>query len=490
MEIRFYSNFGKKKNSTLLPTTADTSETITGELKAPCDILNPVIRLSRRPLDAVPVFSYAYIPAFARYYFVSDIGWSGGFWEISMQVDALGSWKDSIGNMSCYVSRAADDFNETIIDTCYPVTTDFVSASINMTSTYINKTPTDGCYVLGIIGNANYSASQAGGAVTYYVMTPAQMESLMHYLLSDSFLDNNGFPEQMTAVQQLAQDTAKALINPLQYIVSCTWFPVSYTVLASGSPVGIVLGYWDLGSNHAQGYKMNTVMYQELVYAQMPAHPQAATRGSYLNHAPYTRAAISLPPFGSIPLDLSYINATDYIICDIRVDPVTGKANLRVMKNSSNSVPAHSPIITEVNTMFGIPIQLAQMTPDYLKTGATLITAGIGTMAAAASGNIGGAITTAANGIGSALDNIFPQARVEGISGSFTQNVIVPKLTLQYFNIVEEDNAQFGRPLCETVQLSTLDGYIQCGEAHVDFPCLAPEHDMISEYLLSGFFWE
>lgn len=490
MEIRFYSDFGKKKNSTKIPAVTDIPEVITGELKAPCDILNPVVRLSRRPLDAVPDYCYAYIPVFSRYYFVSNIGWSGGFWEISMEADVLGSWRTDIGNMSCYVTRSASDFTETIIDTQYPVTTDFVTGAVNMSSTYIGKTPTDGCYVLGIVGNANYSASQAGGAVTYYCMTSAQMESLMHYLLSDGFLNNNGFPQQMTATQQLAQDTAKALINPLQYIVSCTWFPVPYTVLSTGSPVGIVLGYWDLGSNHAQGYKMDAVMYSELVYAQMPPHPQAETRGSYLNHAPYTRATISLPPFGSIPIDLSFINAGDYIICEIKVDPVTGKACLRVQKSANSSVPAHSPIITEASAMFGIPIQLAQMTPDYLKSGATLITAGVGAVSAAASGNVGGAITTAANGVGNALSSVFPQARIEGVSGSFTQNTITPKLTIQYFNIVEEDNEQFGRPLCETVQLDTLEGYIQCGEAHVDFPCLSPEHDMISEYLLNGFFWE
>ena len=491
MQIVFYTGFEKRVNSTKKPDSTVNIVSYTGEMRYPFTIENPVFQLKGIPHDVAPAnLTYAYISKLSRYYFVREWRWVDGLWECSLAEDYLASWKDDIGATEAYVLRSASEYNGEVVDRFYPVTTDFVTGAVTMQSTYAHKTPTDGCYVLGILGRLNYSTSQAGGAVTYYVMTPTQMQNLMRYLLSDDFIDAAGFPMQMTTLQQLAHTTAKAFMKPIDYIISCNWFPVN---LAHGNLVGITIGAYDIDTNRAQGYYLDTVWYTEHVYGQIPNHPQAETRGSYLNHAPYTRITVNIPLFGSIPVDDSFINAGDYIHGEIKVDPVTGKGMLRLTKSTSSSISTHSPIIYEANAMVGVPIQLAQIGTDFVGVASTALQSASSVAGNIASGGATGLLNTAESafsGISDALTSIIPQMRTEGLSGSFVAYDLDAKMTIQWFNVTEEDNDEFGRPLCEVRQIDTLTGFIKCADAHIEFPCLLPEKEAVLKYLLSGFFWE
>ena len=67
---------------------------------------------------------------------------------------------------------------------------------------------------------------------------------------------------------------------------------------------------------------------------------------------------------------------------------------------------------------------------------------------------------------------------------------IPPRLTAIHIAVVDEDNTELGKPLCEVRQISTLSGYIKCGEATVDFACFETEKKAILDYMLTGFFME
>lgn len=501
--VDFYIGFEKRTNSTKRPSSGDTAYTISGYLREPCSLENPTINFKEFPANIHPqAYNYCFIPAFSRYYFVNDWTWNNALWECSMTEDYMGSWKNQIGNTRAYVMRSASNYNQDIIDRMYPCTTNFTASVTDMYSSYHATAISGGCYIVGIICNANFSSSQVGGATTYYVLTPTQMSNLMGYLLSSNFAEDIGFSTTWNPLQQLTQDVAKAFINPIQYITSCMWFPQPYTAFTSDSnPRTIVLGYWDCDSNHAQGYRLTSYNYKEIVYSQVPTHPDASTRGRYLNHAPFTRVSISVPPFGTIPIDLSYFNSGEYIICDINIDPLTGKAIMRITKSQDNHVDNHSPVVAEVSAIFGIPIQLSQMTPDYLSAFNTLLgmresyNSNIESQIAKSgyyvdNGIFGNIKSQEVAGIQDAISSVMPTVSSSGVNGSTLMLTTLPKMTSQFFNIVDEDNTEFGRPLCAVKIINTLSGYIQCADADVNYGCLVGEKNKIINYLHTGFFWE
>lgn len=493
MQIEFYTNFRKRENSTKLPTgTAD--KVLTGYLREPCSMENPVFNIKRLSSDDAPdSYVYASIPRFGRKYFVTDWIWNNGLWECHLQEDYLGTWRTYIGATSAYVERSASAFNGAIIDRVYPATTNFNTVNVPLTSSYNGVAPSGGCFVLGIVNNANFAVSQAGGAVTYYAMTVSQMRSLMHYLLGTGFLTDAGFPATPNAAQQLMQDTAKAFINPAQYIVSCMWFPVSATAIGENNATSIVLGYWDLDSNVARGHKLTSFAYTADVEGNIPVHPLAATRGKYLNYAPYTRLTLHIPPFGSIPLDTSFCEIGSFLEARVYVDTITGKAQMRVRIHPDDQHQTSTVVVAEASAMFGVPIQMSQMTPDYFAAFASVLSSSASIASGIMSGVPGAGDLAAIMSIpsaGNALDALMPQERVAGVSGSFLQNILEPTLTAQHFNVVDEDNTEIGRPLCEVRVISTLSGFIKCGEASVDYPCFATEKTRILNYMTQGFYWE
>lgn len=493
MQIDFYSNFSKRENSCKIP-SGSANLTLTGYLRDACSVEHPVFTIERLASDDCPeVYVYARIPRLGRYYFVTDWVWENGVWQCHLEEDYLATWRTHIGATLAYVERSASDYNGAITDKLYPVTTNFNTTTVALSSGYFGVAPTGGCFVLGIVNNANFATSQAGGAVTYYAMTISQMRSLMNYLLGTGFLNDAGFPATTTATQQLTQDTAKAFINPVQYIVSCMWFPISATSIGSATTSNIVLGYWDLDTNVAQGHKVTAFSYTDSITGNIPVHPQASVRGKYLNYAPYTRLTLNVPPFGAIPLDTSYCEIGSYLWARIYVDVITGKAQMQVRIQPDSQHETSQAIVTEASAMFGVPIQIAQMTPDYLSAFSSVVSFAYNVASGVASGVSGQGDLNALlslNSVGNAIDSLMPQTRIEGVSGSFLQNIIPPILTAQHFIVTEEDNLELGRPLCARKTIQSMTGFIKCGEVTVDYPCFLTEKRKIYSYLKSGFFWE
>lgn len=495
MQIHFFSNFKKRINSTKVPLVTDATKVLSGHLKEPCSVMKPVVQIKRPPSDAAPYsYSYAYIGDFARWYFVSDWVWVDGLWECNMTEDVLASFKTDIGNTTAYVERSASDYNGEIIDRVYPATTGFSTNVVNLSNSWHGVSPSGGCFVVGIISRAStYPGTMVGGAVSYYVMTPAQMKSLLNYLLADSFLDDAGFPSNFTPVQQLSHDVAKAMVNPIQYIASCMWFPFSASDLSDNVNRDIQLGYYDVGGNHAQAKNLTVVDLLTYVSGQIPVHPQAPSRGKYLNYTPYTRLTMYVPPFGAIPIDPSYCEIGSYLHCPVHVDPITGKAIMRVVLWENSSHTGNNAIVCERTAMLGVPIQLAQMTPDIIGGMQTAMQAGATIGTAMATGvPLAGDLATLMSlpTIGNAVNHLMPQVDSQGVNGSFVAMAMPPNLTAVHLAVVDEDNTEMGKPLCEVKTINTLSGYIKCGEATVDYACFDDEKKSILNYMTNGFFWE
>lgn len=464
MDIVLYSGVDKRINSTKRPTGVGT--TFSGVLKEGCSVLTPVVLIEAGNLSG---YNYALISAFGRYYYITDIVSINNLWEVHMKVDPMSSNRDLIGALSVYVERADADFDGEVMDNLYPGKTTLEAQDIPISTSWYNVAPSTGTFVLGIIDKTG--GSQAGGAVTYYGFSPAQMRTLMAYLLSNSFLEDNGFASVMTATQQISQDVAKAIVKPFDYIVSCVWFPFSI----AGSSSGVTLGYWDMGDNTFSATKISAYVSAEPFSGTIPAHPQAATRGNYLNHAPFTEIMLRLPPFGVIPINPDYF-VSGALSGHVYVDCFTGKAQLKAQLDGK--------LVAEATAMFGVPIQLSQITPDYIGMIETGINA-IGSLLPGKSQE-----SDAFSSVGNALTAMGAQPSSEGVNGSFINNILVPSVSVKHTLLVDENRTELGRPLCQTRTVNTLPGYIKCASVPDTIPRTQAEKDEIVNMMLGGFFFE
>lgn len=501
MDITFFLNFKKRINSTRIPEedpedpSAYLPYQMTGTLKEPCSILNPVISIQTIPTGngAPTSLSYAYIPAFHRYYFVNDWEWNTGLWTVSMSCDVLASYKDAIGNSSAYIERCAAESNGKIIDKLYPAKDDYTITETRLTTCpWINQDVANGCYVIGIISKS--TAGNTGGAVQYYALTQTQINNLLTYMLNDEFYNNAGFQNNA----QVSRDLAKCLVNPIQYITSCMWFPTSVSSFTLANDTAIQVGPWTtigVGKPITSG----RVGYKQQFDITVPNHPDALTRGEYLNYPPFTSYLCMLPPFGSFMLDPAYMTQYRIVRFEIFVDGITGKASLYVGREGG--VIGTTDFFYQSSALFGVPIQLAQISTDYVKGTSAIInvaTSALSTVGSAITGNIPGAIAgglMTIGSIGNALEAAMPTAISDGVDGSFIafDRLIgsYPSIIAKFTKIVDEDNTEMGRPLCEVRTINTLPGFIRCGDAHVDFAgAFTEEKNRILNFMLSGFFWE
>lgn len=464
--------FAKRENSTKQPTLTD-GKSVSVQLKDETDVTSPTLILnitnSQGQLVQPTIYNYVYIPLFLRYYYIVDWSYINGAWECRCNVDVLASFKTGIGNTSAYVERSAYTNNGNIIDMLYPATTDVVISSPTVSHNWRGVAPSGGAYILGVINNQN---SNHIGAVTYYAMDGAGLNSLFAYLFGNNIY-------QAGSITEIGEDLFKSLFNPFQYIVSCLWLP-GYPSSYGSNTGNVIVGYW---TTNVSAYLVSAITEARYVTAQVPNHPQLS-RGAYLNYAPYTKITLYCPPFGAIPIDPYYTRVGHYLYAKTLVDVATGEAVINVSFRANTSDTWNNKVCATKTARMGVPIQIAQVLSDY--TGSVNSVLGglsSGSILGAISGVLGGAVE-------SAIATQTPQVSTSGSNGSFNTFTDEPALVVEHYKIADEDNADLGRPLMSTRTLSSIPGFIKCAEAHFSGNCFENERAKIDNYLVSGFFYE
>lgn len=483
----------KRENSTKRPTAAQIAAgaSFSCTLLDDTSLMNPVFKLS---IGSNPIgYNYCYVSDFNRYYFITDISSNQNFWYISCKCDVLASFKTEIGAQSHYVLRSASAYDEYISD-------GFYGCKVNEIATILPSSGplwwnTNHSYVVGIVGYAP-NTSQQVGSVTYYQMDDIGLYNFVYYLMHDvgSYCHITTAPYTDVGVQE-------ALINPIQYIVSCValpvGFPASYT-----APSDINFGYYNWQIQGSGKYRVlqlgETVT--ETGTITIPKHPQRETRGKYLNGAPFSSYTFHLGPFGDIPLDpADYIDA-DNLRYSILYDMCQGMGRLAVG-------PAITGNTNIVNMSYcgcakvGADVQLAQAINNPLtaelswETGLNNVLAtGIGSgLSPATVGNMLKAQNVLQETYVDAVRNKFPTCCGKGSPGSFLSFKDADfgcYLVAKFMTVVDENLAEIGRPLCQTKQINTLSGYILCQMADAQITGTADEAELINNYLNSGFYYE
>lgn len=485
LNIKFW-NFAKKNNSTKIP--AGNWTELSCELKDDCNMLAPVLRIRNAAMSLS--WNYCYMPGFGRYYFINDWKWVGGCWEAYCSIDALASWKTELGTESMYILRrdSTTDFDSLITDTMYPATNDYSTQETVIAGSWAGSI-SQGVYIVGIISADDNN--NPVGAVSYYAMTSAQFGDLKDMLFSDQNLYKMGLTDALgqMIVNDMSKEIFKTMYNPYQYIVSCTWFPFSITSFVHGNlETTLKIGWWEYQlSNYpvfAQQLDFHNV--EDMI---IPAHPQAAARGDYLNYSPYTSITV-YGRFGTVALDTSKVKAGWLLNFSYYVDAISGQCRAEITAwDDSLQSPT---VVTLANRTFmlGVPIQLSQVGIDYLAGALATVDTAAGVMRGIRYADAGLALSSAAHGVYNTIQSKMPVVETSGANGSFLTPYKLTRVCCHFYKIVPEDLAHKGRPLCAIRQLNTLSGYFLCADGEFDIPCTEEERGIIAGFLTSGMFWE
>ena len=479
MNVTLYK-FSKRLNSTAQPAPSS-GTSFTCELKDETSFINPILKF--RPdhltsgLFSPSAYNYASIVYWQRYYYITDWKYINGLWECYLTVDVMASFKSEIGNTSSYIIRSASQYNGDISDSFYPATTVCAITKQQISSDIYHTTIPSGCFVVGIINKSQNTNKM--GAVVYYALSGQDMGNLMNYLFSDSI-----YQQANISSAEITDGLYKSLVDPFQYISSCMWFPVPTSTLGSTTET-ITVGYWNTNITGT----VVTYVTKEIGFKSNSAiarHPQIA-RGAYMDHAPYTKLTAYYPPFGEIPIDTTYLQygANNYLYGKMFIDFITGLADCYItITNGYDTDTTADPYkyMTMRSGQIGVPIQISQVMTDYLST----LQNGVGALTNLFTGNLGGAF----NNIVSGVQNSMPKVSSMGANGSLIEIITPPYLIVEHYQVVDENLTEFGRPLCNTRTISTLSGFIQCGEDDHSFSGTKSENEEINRNLKNGFFYE
>lgn len=109
--------------------------TVSGELKYNTSLMNPTINIE----TSIDDFNYCYIQEFKRYYYVSDIsysGSSGNIKTISLKEDVLMTWKDYIRESEGVIERNENQYNLYIPDNELPTSAKPRKQTINFPNSF------------------------------------------------------------------------------------------------------------------------------------------------------------------------------------------------------------------------------------------------------------------------------------------------------------------------------------------------------------------
>ena len=482
MTITLYQ-FTKRQNSTKQPTNLTPHVDVTVYLKEPCDEFKPVFQLETQSAD-----TYNYVKWGSRYYWITSKTYiTSDILEIHCTKDLFATFKSDIGSSTQYILRSSYQQNGNIIDNLYPIVTDRPSGYESVVKLADMWDAKNGFYVVGIICSAQSGQSINNrlrrGSVVYLILTVAQARTM-----ADQFNQLSGFLSS---------------VRPADFLVSFTYIPIPMTssiaVASPGSPahihIGSSVGGWDLDVDDC--IPVSDVLSANGIYTYAPSpasvslsgHPDAATRGQYLNYPPYTNLTAYLGPFGIVNLTHLDTSYTGYgsLYYNFTIDLCTGQAIFRFY---DGTIPTDltGATVSRIGRL-GVPIQLVTSTYGNLSSTISAIGSAIGMIGGIATGNAALAGSSAAGFVGSAAASMTPKTDSVGSNGSFAE-LYRPYILCQFMKVTDADAADRGYPTCQMGTISSYPGYIMTSDC--DIALMASDAEIISvrNQMNAGFFYE
>ena len=472
----YFFQMSKRKNSTGQPLLTN-GKKITCKLMDTTGILNPGLTIDGRNLgtNEPEGWNYAYIPDFGRYYWVNDWAYISGLWRCSLSVDVLASWKTEIGSTATYIYRmdtgnAFSDF----VDNLFPYSTYNEHASgigVNPYATNIY----DGTFVLGLTGQGG-----GVGGITYIAMSVSNFTSLTHAMYSN--------PTWM-GISDISQNLQKALINPLQYIHSCMWFPEAYTNIPGTVMTSLDFAWWNFAGI---GFKRLDASAGGTWWAKqfsipVPKHPAYSTYGREMLLSPATRYTCVIQPFGQWNIDPLDLVNTSNMQCAFLCDFITGQAFLQIGAYEYDGDQWNTKWFDTRQAQIGVPIAINQMSSNALGAIGGVLGA-VGGIATTAMGNPLGLLSVASSTADIAA-SVAPKSSTQGTTGNTAFYNLQPRIMAEFLMPGQRSHVLYGTPLNAPGTPSSSSGYVKCA-GNFAGPCTDSERTMINDFMENGFFYE
>lgn len=469
MDIYLYQCY-KDINSTKRPTGGLRVEAV---LKAPSDLLSPLLRFETQ----YTAYNYVYIPAFSRYYFIDGWEYAQPNWIARLSVDMLASFKEFIGNSRQYVLRAASAYNGSVIDRMYPLLISKSSETSTPSGSVWWDDLRDGMYIVGIIGKGAILDTVESGVITYYAMDATAFQNFR----SNVFDDTLAFYKRNGSFGDVTDEIARMLVDVFQYIASCVFVPYNPTGVSVDN---IGVGFWSWSKPSGSVCKRVSIFNSYFFNSSIaiPKHPQSS-RGAYLN-AIAASHTLTIPGVGTVDLDANALADADSVQVVLSGDAYSGSGKCKISAVKGSGAEQSIIQLYNIPVNIGVPITLAN---SERATG-SLLNSAVNVASSLVSGNYLTALGGAVEGVTSAPKQ---QSNLIGSNGSFAMLRELLVLNSVFETVADEMLERFGRPLCESRVLNTLQGFVQCQDAHIEIgTAMQPELEGIESFLNGGFYYE
>lgn len=467
LTVNFWS-FSKKANSTAQP-SGTPSRAVTCSLKSDSGILSPVLEIGLGMSFDPHSLNYAQIPAYSRYYYVTDWQWSQGLWLCSLEVDPLASYKSNIGSASKYILRAASDYDPDIVDNFYPAQEHVNVSWSNYSFPWYNNF-SNGRFILGVINGSGMSLT---GTTEYYILTAAELKDFMTYLFPQSLID-------WQSLNGMEESIYKSIYDPLQFIVSCKYFP--FTLGGIETDVQISFGQF-VSTKYAEPLgKPDTWPVFQHDYSLPTGW---LSRDARDRSEPFCDIFFWLNPFGIIRLSTSDFTLTDTVRVRITPDMISGEATIQIFALISTS----EVLVAQQTAMIGFDVNLTAINKDAASAAASIISG-----AAMAGAELAGGMPpiSALTAAGDAYISLTRPSISHSSRGTPSIGMLdgSSRLYSRRHTFADSHVSEFGRPLYKVRTISSLSGYVKCGDGDISLPAFPEESNAVSEFLKGGFYYE
>lgn len=446
-EIVLY-HFSKRKNSTKRPIGQGTE--VPCLLKTATTFQSPIFIL-QRPMNDMLQFNYCKWAD--HYYFIdSTTSINAGQTEITCTEDVLATYKNEIGEYTCFIERSS---NQTTLanDSMYIPTNDWVLSTRNvthkekiMTDTYSRQ------YIIRVVSRT--------GVASYYIKGK-ELNKLLDFMYTES---------NFTDVIQDA--ITKLMFDPFKYIVDLKWVPFVESAFKSGNDEAIQLGFWDSGVV-AKRIDEDTVVNFSYSFAfDNPLY--AITDFRYYNSS-FSNYFIKLPFIGVVALNPYKIDASVNAL--YQFDATSGLCNVFLQSKKV--------VFASYQLQLSVPVQIGYASTNI----AQLATSAVSLVGAGLQGNIAQGVSA---GIDAGRSITAPEVSMLGTVGNISNilnNQILEFNSYACTSIVP-DGASEGFVNGTIRSISGLTGFVKCRNASIEISGFTGDHEAVNNYLNSGFYYE
>ena len=455
MEIRLYTNFNKKINSTKRPTGNYTTKQV--RLKEETSVMSPTFLLS----DYDVGYNYLYVPKWGRYYFINDVTLNiNSLWEVQCTFDSLATYKSNIGNTTTFIERTSDlrHIDEFLKDNA-------ISADERVTVVTSNETevfPSASVYVLRVMGRGSTHG------IGTFIINYNDMKNIFSGVWGN--VDEGSITDYITALANLY------INDPSQYIVGVYRSPIGITTyLDNGTDDQTIY----IGGHQTSLKAIRVDTAQTLIFGGKILAKPISTYTDFRKFDPaFTRYQMYIPTIGTVNLPNEIIDTE--LKMTLCADLFTGDLTFMLYSNGDIVATYNSNCYASVS----VGVQNGSAGTSIL-TSAVATGIGIATMNPTLT-----MLPAVINGTKSILS---PPASVIGTQGSIGAVETYPNIII---TCIQKESAEspievYGKPCDKNLKISNVSGYIKCQNASIgNIAGTDRDKELVNNHLNGGFYYE